>query len=600
MNAQMCRRAGWVCIVIALVFSVYSARLVNLQVGRHEELADQAARTTAKKKVIAATRGKIVDANGEVLADNVPVYKIVVDGSLLAPGDRAALAGILARHLDMPQTKVSERISSKRPYIVVQNGVEASVVDKLKEELAAAKLRCVICEPSPKRSYPNESMLAHVLGYLDHEGRGIQGIEKMMEPYLRGEDGFVYTEKDGTGREIVAYRGVERPARDGMTVQLTVDMGLQAVVERELDDAYRRYNPNMITAVFVRPQTGEVLAMATRPTFDPNNYRQFPAEAMKNRAILDMFEPGSTFKLVVISAALNERAVSPRQLFFCENGRFSYGGRVLRDDIHSYGELSVHDILVKSSNIGCAKIAMQIGPETLHEYIRRFGFGESSGLGLPGEIAGTVHPLHKWTKLSITHVPMGHEVTVTPLQTAVSMAAIANRGEMMMPKIIRSVKDSSGVDIVSLKPTLVRRVVSPEAAAEVSSALEDVVASGTGKSAAIPGYRTCGKTGTAQKADAKGGYSSGQLVVSFAGYFPAADPQVAGIVLVDNARTPGTSNYGGTVAAPVFRAIGRGLAQQMDLPADPGQSDGTTIALVPRGQTLGVPQPDPADLRDLN
>jgi cell division protein FtsI (penicillin-binding protein 3)/stage V sporulation protein D (sporulation-specific penicillin-binding protein) len=583
MNAQICSRAGFVCILIALIFSAYSARLIHLQVGRHEELADEAARTTAKKKVITATRGKIVDVRGEVLADNVPVYKVVVDGSILPPKDREALAGILARNLGMAPEKVAERISSDRRYIVVKNGVEASAVENLKEELDATQLRCVLYEHSPKRSYPNESMLAHVLGYLDHEGTGIQGVEKMMEPYLRGEDGFVYTEKDRRGREIVAYRGMERPARDGMTVELTVDMGMQAVVERELDAAYERYNPNMITAVFVRPRTGEILAMATRPTFDPNNYKQAPAEAMKNRAILDKFEPGSTFKLVVIAAALNEHAVSPEQQFFCENGRFRYGGTTLRDDNHSFGSLSVHDILVRSSNIGCAKIALQIGPETLHEYIRRFGFGERTGLGLPGEIAGTVHPVHKWSGLSITRVPMGHEVAVTPLQSAMSMAAIANGGEMMMPQIIRSVRDSSGDEVISLKPTLVRRVVSPEAASEVASALQDVVAEGTGKNAAIPGFKVCGKTGTAQKVDPKGGYASGQLVVSFAGYFPANDPEVAGIVLVDNAKTPGTSNYGGTIAAPVFSAIGRGIAHEMDLVPEAGEPDEATIAaLVPR------------------
>ena len=586
MNPQLCRRAGFVCVVLALVFSAYSARLIHLQVGRHEELAGEAAKTTAKKKVIAATRGKIVDVNGEVLADNVPVYKVVVDGSILPPEDRAELSDILSRNLGIAPDKVTERISSKRPYIVVKHGVEASVVENLKQELAGAKLRCVLYERSPKRSYPNESMLAHVIGYLNHEGRGIQGVEMMMDPYLRGEDGFVYTEKDRTGREIVAYRGIERPARDGMTVQLTVDMGLQAVVERELDAAYQRYNPNMITAVFVRPRTGEILAMATRPNFDPNNYRQAPVDATKNRAILEMFEPGSTFKLVVISAALNERAVSPRQQFFCENGSFSYGGRTLRD-VHGYGELSVHDILVKSSNIGCAKIAMQIGAETFHEYIRRFGFGERTGLGLPGEIAGTVHPVYKWSGLSITRIPMGHEVAVTPLQSVMSMAAIANGGEMMLPQIVRSVRDEAGEEVVSLKPTVVRRVVASETAAEVASALREVVSEkGTAPLAAIPGHQVCGKTGTAQRVDPKGGYTPGQYVVSFTGYFPADDPEVAGIVLVDNARAAGSSQYGGTIAGPVFSSIGRGMAQQMDLVPEAGKSDGTTIALVPRAQNL--------------
>ena len=587
MNAPICRRAGFVGIVLALVFSAYSARLIYLQVGKHEELAEVAARTTAKKKVIHATRGKIIDANGEVLADNVPVYKVVVDGSILKPADRGKLSAILARHLGMPPDKISGRIASKRAYIVVKHEVEASAVESLKQELAGKKLLCVRYERSPKRSYPNEGMLAHVLGFLDHEGKGIQGVEMMMDPYLRGEDGFVYTERDRTGSEIVAYRGLERPARNGMTVQLTVDMGLQAVVERELDAAYLRYNPNMVTAVFVRPRTGEILAMATRPNFDPNDHQKAPPESMKNGAILEMFEPGSTFKLVVISAALNERAVSAEQKFFCENGHFSYAGKILRD-VHGYGSLSVHDILVKSSNIGCAKIAMQIGPEALHEYIRRFGFGQRSGLGLPGEIPGLVHPVHKWSGLSITRVPMGYEVAVTPLQSVMCMAAIANGGEMMMPQIVRSVRESSGDKVLSLKPGVVRRVVTRETAAEVASALQEVVSEkGTAPLAAIPGYNVCGKTGTARRVDPKGGYTPGQYVVSFAGYFPAANPEIAGIILVDNARTPGSSQYGGTIAGPVFSAIGRGMAQQMDLMPESAGPDGATIALVPRGENGG-------------
>lgn len=585
MNAMVCRRAGLVCIAVALVFSIYSARLIHLQVAKHRDLAHEAARTTARKKIIPAARGKIVDARGEVLADNVPVYKVVVDGSL-APDDRGELSAILARHLQLPTEKVAGRIASKRPYIVVDPRlkVPASVVEELKGDLAEADLRCVLYEREPMRSYPNENMLAHVLGYLDHKGEGIQGVEKMMETCLRGEDGFVFTERDRTGREIVAYRGLERPARDGMTVELTIDMELQAIVERELDAAYERLNPNMMTAVFVRPRTGEILAMATRPTFDPNHHNSAPVEATKNRAILEMFEPGSTFKVVVIAAALNEGAVQAGQQFFCENGNFFYAGKTLRD-VHGYGSLSVHDILVKSSNIGCAKIAMHLGAETFHEYIRRFGFGERTALGLPGEIGGIVHPVHKWSGLSITRIPMGHEVAVTPLQSAMSMAAIANGGELMMPKIIRSVRDSSGAEIVPQhRPTVIRRVVSPETAAEVASALQEVVSEkGTAPLAAIRGFQVCGKTGTAQRVDPKGGYTPGQYVVSFSGYFPAGDPEIAGIVLVDNARTPGTSQYGGTIAGPIFASIGRRMAQHLELTPETEESDGTTIAHVPRG-----------------
>jgi cell division protein FtsI/penicillin-binding protein 2 len=468
---------------------------------------------------------------------------------------------------------------------VVQRGVDAMCVAKLKEELAGARLRGVMCEPEPRRFYPNEDRLGHVLGFLNHEGRGIQGVEMMMEPYLRGEDGFIYTERDRTGREIVAYRGHERPAKHGMTVELTIDMALQDIVERELDAAYHQLNPQMMTAVFVRPRTGEILAMATRPAFNPNKPGEAAIETTKNRAIIDMVEPGSTFKIVVISAALEQKAVTPESMFHCENGSFAYAGKILRD-VHGYGSMSVHDIMVKSSNIGCAKIAMHLGADTFYEYIRRFGFGERTGLGLPGEIPGLVRPRHSWTGLSITRVPMGHEIAVTPLQIAMAMSVIANGGNMMLPQIVRSVRDGDGREVVAFSPEILRRVVSEDTAAKVSASLVDVVGErGTARLASIPGFAVAGKTGTAQRVDPKGGYAAGKYVVSFAGYFPAENPEVVGIVLVDDARTPGGRNYGGTVAAPIFSRIGEAMARHLELVPDSSAPD-TTIALVPFGNGM--------------
>jgi cell division protein FtsI/penicillin-binding protein 2 len=584
MSNSLHRRAGLVGIFLALILSIYSGRLIHLQVGKHEEYRDLAAQTTARKKPVLAERGKIVDVRGEVLADNVPIYAVVADGTLIT--DRPRLAELLSRHLELDLGEVTERIASERPYIVIQRKVPAATVTALRDEAIASRLRGLLYEREPKRQYPNEKMLGHVIGFLNHEGRGIQGVEMMMEPYLRGEDGFVYTERDRTGREIVAYRGMERRARNGMTVQLTIDMGLQAIVEQELADAYQRLNPNMITAVFVRPRTGEILAMATQPAFNPNNHHNVPDEAKKNRAIIEMFEPGSTFKIVVIAAALNEGAVTPQSEFHCENGNFFYAGRNLRD-VHGYGRMSVHDIMVKSSNIGCAKIAMHIGADTFHEYIRRFGFGERTNLGLPGEIPGLVRPRHRWTPLSITRVPMGHEIAVTPLQITMAMAVIANGGHMMLPQIVRSVTDDRGHEVVGFRPQVVRRVIGEEAATQVAASLEDVVGPrGTARQAAISGFTVAGKTGTAQRVDPRGGYTPGKYVVSFAGYFPAEDPEVAGIVLVDDARTPGTRNYGGTVAAPIFSRIGEAMCRHLDLMPSSEEVGGTTIALVPFGPDL--------------
>ena len=586
MNAAMHRRAGLICIGLAVLFSIYSGRLVHLQVGMHGKYSEMAAESTAKKKDIPAQRGLITDSRGEVLALNVPIYQVIADGKLLreTKADLPVLSAILARHLSMDAAQLLEKIDSADPYIPLRDKVDAVTVSALKSDIREARVRGVMFEAQPQRSYPSEDRLAHVLGFLNREGRGVQGVEMMMEPYLRGENGFVFTERDRTGREIVAYRGMRREARDGMTVELTVDMALQEIVERELDDAYRQLKPNMITAVFVRPGTGEVLAMATRPAFNPNQPGQADVETTKNRAVIEMFEPGSTFKIVVIAAALNENAVTPASMFHCENGNFHYAGRTLRD-VKAYGPLSVHDIMVKSSNIGCAKIAMQIGADTFHEYIRRFGFGERTGIGLPGEIHGIVRPRHSWSGLSITRIPMGHEVAVTPMQSVMSLAVVANGGNMMLPQIVRSVKDGSGREVVSFRPQVVRRVISEQAAASVAASLSDVVSDrGTARHAAITGFQVAGKTGTAQRVDPKGGYTPGKYVVSFAGYFPASRPEVAGIIVVDDARTPGGLNYGGTVAAPIFSRIGEGFVRHLDMVADaPVSPDGATVALVPGG-----------------
>ncbi len=573
------RRAGLVCMGLALVFSIYSARLVYLAVAKHEDYRREAALKHSDKRVLHASRGTITDVRGEVLADDIPVKTIFVDGSHM--NDRERLARLLSRHLDLPLESVLSRLNPSSKYTVIKRRVPEETAAALQAELAAGGVKGVYYENDAIRNYPNGSMLAHVVGFVDHEGTGLQGVEAMMDRYLRGQDGFCFYERDRTGREIVAYRGLEREPKDGMDVELTVDMHLQAIVERELLETYKTYKPRSCTAVFVRPSTGEILAMATQPGFDPNNHNQADPETKKNRAITDMVEPGSTFKIVVTSAVLNEALLKPDSMIYCERGLFAYGGRTLKDH-HGYGNLSLHDVLVKSSNIGCAKIAMQLGPDLFYQYIRRFGFGERTGLGMTGEIAGLVHPPHRWSALSITRIPMGHEIAATPMQITMAMAAIANGGRLMMPQIVRRVRDSDGSTVREFTPVELRRVVSEETAREIGSALQEVVSErGTAIRARIAGYTVAGKTGTAQRVSPKGGYESGKYVVSFAGYFPAEDPEVAGIVIVDDASISPGLNYGGLLAAPIFARIGGQIASRLDLPPSSSGDRGTVIAAIP-------------------
>jgi cell division protein FtsI (penicillin-binding protein 3)/stage V sporulation protein D (sporulation-specific penicillin-binding protein) len=384
-----------------------------------------------------------------------------------------------------------------------------------------------------------------------------------MEQYLHGSDGFRFIERDRTGREIVPYRGQERDARDGCDVQLTIDMGLQNIVEKELAAAVKQFRPKNATVILMRPQTGEILAMATRPNFDLNKQQGVPEEHRRNRSITDIFEPGSTFKIVTTAGALTEKVVRPESMIFCENGYYSW---CRLKDHHPYADLSVNDILVKSSNIGVAKLAIQMGDQKFYEYVRKFGFGERTGVSLPGEVPGILHPPHRWSKISITRIPMGHEVAATPLQVATAMCAIANGGRLLMPQIVSRITDDQGKVITEFPPQEVRRVASPDAARAVSSALAQVVTKkGTAYGAAVPGFDVAGKTGTAQKADEHGRMTHDKYVVSFAGYMPAENPAFVGFVMFDEAQTKRGENYGGLVAAPVFARIAEQAARYLGL-----------------------------------
>jgi len=556
-------RCALVCLAFTLLFSVFSFRLVHLQMIKHDEYAGLAAEKHVYKQTIHADRGTILDANNEVLAHNVPGEIVIADATHV--NNKEALVPLLAEHLQLPAAEIAEKLSAGRRYIVLKREVPQPAAVELRQRLREASLRGIYFERDSTRIYPNGSMLCHVLGFTDFDHKGIQGVEASMEEYLHGQDGYRYIEHNRAGQEIVTYRGQERAPRDGYRVQLTIDLNLQHIVENEIDAAVREYRPEKATIILMRPATGEILAMANRPHFDLNQRTQAKPEQMKNRAIIDMMEPGSTFKIVTAAAALNEKKVRPDTTIFCENGVWNYGGRALHDH-HGYGAMSVQDILIKSSNIGAAKLAISLGEQKFYEYIRRFGFGERTGVELPGEIPGLIRSPQSWSKISITRIPMGHEVGVTPLQMTVAMAAIANGGKLITPRIVKSVTTADGEMISEFSPSVLRQVVSEQTAAQVSAALRDVVSErGTAKGAAVLGFSVCGKTGTAQKVDPKGGYTQGKYVVSFSGYMPAEQPEIVALVVVDDAKTGSELNYGGTVAAPIFARIAEKAARYLDL-----------------------------------
>ena len=582
-NAQA--RAVTVCFGLVGLFSVYSVRLINLQIIEHEKYTALAAEKHNHKQIIYARRGIIRDAHDEALAENVPVKTVVADASHIR--DPVALAAAIADQLEMDPRDLADKLSQTgkgSKHIVLKTEIPEQKAEKIKESLRVANLRGIYFDQDFVRIYPNGQMLSQVIGFVDHEHKGTMGIERTMQDFLQGVDGFRYIETDRTGRELVPYRGQDNPAKDGSNVKLTVDLGLQNILETELDAACVEFRPKNATAIMMRPQTGEILAMASRPTFDPNRPGAAVPDQEKNRSVVDMVEPGSTFKIVTTSAVLEEKLVTPDTTVFCENGHFQYAGRILRD-AHPNGVLTVHQVLMKSSNIGVAKLALQLGEAKLYEYVRRYGFGQKTGIALSGEISGLVNPPHRWSKLDITRIPMGQSVAVTPLQMVTAMSSIANGGKLMKPMIVSEVTDETGRRVTTFTPEIVRQVVSSETARKIASALKDVVSKkGTAQKATVPGFQVAGKTGTAQKVDPRGGYLSGRYVTSFVGFMPAEDPRFTLLIMLDDPTAREGEVFGGTVAAPVFARMAEKVARYLDLrpteeiPAPHGSLDQKKVA----------------------
>jgi cell division protein FtsI (penicillin-binding protein 3)/stage V sporulation protein D (sporulation-specific penicillin-binding protein) len=583
MNRNEQARAAIICFALVGVFSLFSVRLIYLQVLQHDVYVELAAEKHVHKQLIYARRGVIRGSRGEPLAENRRIYDVAADGSHIR--NPTALAQAIAGQLEMDPAELEAKLKAivaktiadkKAESKVLKKGVSEEVFENIsKITKGQRQLAGIYFDLNFERVYPNGSLLAQVIGFMDagHEPR--LGIERSMQDFLKGTNGCRFLEEDQKGHELVQYRGLETPAKDGCDVRLTIDMQLQNIVESELDAACLEYKPKMAAAVMIRPQTGEILAMASRPTFDCNDPRSSTPDQQKNRPIVDMVEPGSTFKIVVTSAAVEEKVATPETKIYCENGAYAYAGHILHD-AHPMGMLTLHQVLAHSSNIGAAKLAIQLGKDRFYQYIRRYGFGETTGISLPGEISGLVNPPYRWSELDITRVPMGQSVAVTPLQLVTAMSAVANGGILMKPILISEIDDADGRPVVTYSPVQVRRVISTDTSRKIVSALKDVVSrDGTAKDAAVPGFAVAGKTGTAQKIDPRGGYLEGRYVVSFVGFLPADDPKFTLLVVIDDPEMKEGKAFGGTVAAPVFARIAKRVADYLGLqPANPVEPPG--------------------------
>lgn len=576
---------------LSAALAVLGGRLVDLQVVRHDELRALAETNTIRTIARQPMRGQILDIRGNPLATSRAAKTVCANPSLLG-ARREAVAEALAPLLEVDVNWLAARLTPRatelngkpatNQYVVLRHKVPMETWEKIRQTMAAisfspdeikpkargsASIRnaasgAIFAEEDQMRFYPSQRLAAHVLGFVSsgEEQTGLSGVEFAFNTDLSGIPGWRKTEMDKHQRELVAYRDQDVEPRDGLNLILTLDAGLQNIVESELAEAMEKHSPISASCIMVRPRTGEILAMATLPNFDPNQPGHSPMDALRNRVISDTAEPGSTFKIVVVTAGLDQRAVSFNEPIDCEHGHFYFAGRLLHDH-EPFGLLTVENVITKSSNIGAAKIGIRLGDQKLIEYIQKFGFGKRTDIPLPGEVPGTVHPLKDWSKVSIAQIPMGQGVTVTPLQMVIAMSAIANKGLLMRPMLADRLEDPSGKLVAKYEPQAVRQIASPKTIKEMVAALKTVATrDGTAEQAGLDHYTVAGKTGTAEKVE------HGQYVrkyfSSFIGFFPADNPEVCISVVMDE---PKEGYYGGKVAAPVFHDIAERAANYLDL-----------------------------------
>jgi cell division protein FtsI (penicillin-binding protein 3) len=600
------QRLVWLGLLLCLAFAGLGYRLIDLQVLRHEELSAKAQQNTQHEFVLEPKRGDILDAKGNLLATSLFMKRVCADPTLLGT-NQAEVARVLAPLLQTNESRLVQLLSpvlrratkgitltnryvclSKKVPVETWSKIQAAMADlsfgmdekslpkAQRNSYQALRQKAIFAEEDQVRVYPNQSLASHVLGYTTVEERevddalvreivGRDGIEHSFNTKLAGSRGWRLTETDRKQREVMTLREQNVEPQDGLNVVLTIDSVIQHIVETTLADAMEKHAPISISGIVVRPRTGEILAMATLPNYDPNDLNRAPVEALRNRVIADVVEPGSTFKIVVVSGALNEGLVRLTDCFDCEHGLWFYAGRKLRDH-EPFDILSVEKIITKSSNIGAAKIGLKMGEDRLYEYIRNYGFGQNTGLPLQAEVPGIVHPLKKWSKVSIAQIPMGQGIAVTRLQMIMAMNALANKGCLMRPMLVDRLEDRDHNVVAKYSPQRVRQVVSESAAQLMVQALKTVVSpDGTAAKAALDHYTVAGKTGTAQKVE--NGFYVNKFFSSFIGFFPADNPELCISVTMDE---PKQGHYGGTVAAPFFKQIAEAAANYLNIPPDDG------------------------------
>jgi len=585
-------RVLFVALLLVAAFSGVALRLFEVQVVEREKWQKRAEVSYARTVPLPAKRGVIYDRNGEQLVHNLPTFSMAADriqledplsvmrclvaargrregdpraGETVPPAVmseyRGQIARVLARSLDGSEADWLARLDfGRRQWVVLQKDLTTDEVRPIRQALERAGIRGIVFEEGSRRFYPGGTFLCHVLGFADHEGRGREGVEGSMDRWLEGEPGFRRIMVDRKGREI--HRGEEKPARNGGNAHLTIHSGLQTLLEEELAAARGEYKLERVCAVLVDPATGDILALANHPVFDTNTR----LGERRNFAFSDVYEPGSTFKMVATAAGLDSGVVNLETRIFCHHGRL-VEGKLSVPDHSPYGWLTVEQVFAKSSNIGTFQIARMVGLDRYYEYVANFGFGRRTGLPLSSENSGVVR--NNRNLVDFSRASFGYAVSVTPVQLAYAYSVLANDGVRMKPRLVDRVTDERG-RVLWQNPVESRgRVISARAATQTTRAMCAVTDdAGTGTRARVEGYTVAGKTGTARRYDPATRQYQSSGFVSFAGFLPADNPRLVCVVVGENPQTTGVSRYGGTIAAPIFARIAGRAMRVLDVPPD--------------------------------
>ena len=550
-------------IIIASFFILYGAalggRLFYLQIINHDQLLAQSEKQYAATTKIVFGRGSIFDRNHNELAMNIEVESVFINPAKVE--DRSRTAKLLASHLHLDEKKIRRKIASKKHFVWIKRKCNLQEV----EALQGLDLPGVGFIPEQKRFYPKRELGASITGFVGMDNQGLAGVEHFHQSTLKGTTVRRVVEKDARGRNIAAIGLSGKSKKNSMDVELTLDEVIQFTAEHHLKNQVEKYHAKAGLVIVMEPFTGEIFALANIPRFNPNNYLAYPPQKWKNPAVSHSFEPGSIFKPIAAAAALDSGAATPSDLFFCENGKIRIGRvNIGEASNHRFGWLTLDKIISKSSNIGAIKIAQKLGDQTFYKYIRKFGFGQKSGIDLPGESSGQLKHVSEWSDLSLASISFGHEIAVTPIQMVAALGAIANGGNLMLPRITKAVLKNGKV-VETFKSKKIRRVISEKSSRQMIEVLKNTVKTGTGIPAALTGFEAAGKTGTAQKFDkASGGYSKHDYISSFIGFVPADAPKLVVLVMIDS---PAKVYWGGEVAGPVFRNVSKEVLRYLNVPA---------------------------------